>query len=545
VIDNMPVDVGSLTVLSYPTGSTNSSSPTGGTNGTGQVNVNNITVPANTSVTLVYEVTISATATPGEILTNTATVANNDDPNGIVPSPPPSTSIKVEQSLVPSSGNKILYVHNDTSPDSLSRTPQTATGGGVSIDRGNTSDWTLSPALQKNLTLTGNSTISVNLLVECTQLTGGGNCRSAGNLSWNAALYDNTVSAGTRIGAISGDVTFNYTSYTLVTATITVPAGGYTVTQGHKLILRITNSSSRDRPMQIEQYNGGSRSYLILATSTVINVDSVTAYAATYPSTTQSPPYRQNGAVYLRAVVSDPFGSYDINPATGGVAPTITIKDSNNTTQLTATNMTLVNDSSAATKTFEYVYTVPAVPAIGYWTASVTATEGNASKDSLYNGGSNITHTANGAFDVEVPNLVLMKSVSVLSDPTGSATPHAVPGAILQYSINVTNQGQGKVDANTVNLGDVLDTNTAFIVGSTTFTDGSPTSGLSFNPATNLEYCTGAGGSTCPYTSGVGAGNPDSAITKVIFTPSGTLNGKASAVAPAPGFTIKYKVELK
>lgn len=546
VLDNMDTEiaVGSLNVTSTPAGSTDSSNPTGGSNGSGQVNISNITVPANGSVSIVYQVQISGSATNGQSIDNTATVTN-PDPNGTGANP--SVSVTINQSQTPASGNKILYFLNLSGIDVLSRTPTTATGPDVTINDGAVHGWFLTPVLQKDLTLQASSTVSVVALVECARKTGGGNCRSRNRLDWVARIFDYDGSTFTPIGSPSPTASFNQPSFAPVTANIPVGGTSYTLVAGHRLVLGIYNTTNPNREMLVRDFNGGSaRSRVNLSTSTVINVDSVIAYSAAYPSTAQASHYTPGATVYIRAVVSDPFGSYDIDPATGGVAPTVTIKDANGTTQLTATNMPQVNDSGAATKTFEYAYTVPPVsPSTGFWSASVTATEGYAAIDALYNGGSNITHTASGSFEVQAPDPVLMKSVQVLSDPTGSGTPHALPGALLQYSINVSNQGQGTADANSIKLTDTLDASVAFIVGSSVFVDGSPASGLSFNQATDVSFCTGPGGATCPYTSGVGNGNPDPNITKVIFTPSGTLNGKANATAPAPDFTIQYQVELQ
>ena len=88
---------------------------------------------------------------------------------------------------------------------------------------------------------------------------------------------------------------------------------------------------------------------------------------------------------------------------------------------------------------------------------------------------------------------------------------------------------------------DPLPANVSFIVGSSTFSDGSPSSGLTL-PGGDIEYCHNG---TCPYTSSVSSGNPDPNITKIIYKPRGTLAGKTSASASAPGFTIDFKVQLK
>ncbi|MGH8399493.1 MAG: beta strand repeat-containing protein, partial [Gammaproteobacteria bacterium] len=472
VTDNMPAGITGFTVVSKPGGSTDSSTSTGGSNGTGYLNITGISVPANGSATIVYDVTVAATDSPGDTIDNTATVTN---PNGPGASPAAPT-VTVSQSQVPASGNKLLYVYDNSS---MTRTPQTAAGGGVTINQNATNNWTLTTALQKPLTLIANSTVSVTLLVECTS-TRFGNCRNGGNLHWNAALYDNTVSAGTQIGGTSPNASFNDTNYTQETANITIGATDVTVAAGHQLILRITNDSSSNRAMQIEQYNGGDLSIVSLDVSTVINVDSVTTYSdATCTTVLTNPIYETQSPVYICAIVSDPFGSADIDPATGGTAPTLALDDADGANQLSAVSMTQVADSGAATKTFEYTYTVPTAPpatlALGNWTPAVTAWEGTEHT---------ISHTADGAFDVEAPNLLVMKAVSAVSDPVeGTTRPKAMPGATMQYLVNVSNQGKGAADNNTLTITDPIPANSSFVVGSVVFTDGSPASGLMLSAA--------------------------------------------------------------
>ena len=531
VTDDIPAGVTNFTMVSTPSGSTDSSTSTGGANGTGYLDVTGISVPANGSVTIVFDVTVAATDTAGYTINNTATVAN---PNGPGASPAAST-ITVLQSQLPASGNKILYVYDNLS---MTRTPQTGTGvGAVAIaSQSATQVWTLTPVLQKPLTLIANSTVSVNLNVECTSIRFGA-CRNGNNLFFTAALFDRNGATLTQIGTTSANATFNYTAYTLVTANIAVGTTAVTVPAGDQLVLRITNvTNTNNRPMQIEQYSGGNLSTANLSVSTVINVDSVNAYSAAYPSTSTKSVYETNNTVYIRAVVSDPFGSYDIDPATGGTAPTLTLTDTNGTVQLNAVNMTQVADSGAATKTFEYAYALPKSPpstlALGYWTPSVTAWEGTEHT---------ISHTANGNFDVEAPNLMVMKAVSAISDPAeGTTRPKAIPGATMQYLVNVSNQGKGTADSNTLVITDAIPANSSFVVGSVAFTDGSTSSGLSFGSA-NVSY-SNDNGATWTYTPTAGTNGTDPNVTNVRFSPQGSMNGMTGATAPS--FNIIFQVKI-
>ena len=137
----------------------------------------------------------------------------------------------------------------------------------------------------------------------------------------------------------------------------------------------------------IDQFDGSDRSTVSFATTTVINVDSAAAYSGAYPSVATSARYLPGGTVYVRAVVSDPFGSYDVNHAT------VTITDPTATVQLAAGAMNQVDeDTAAATRTYEYTYSLPANARLGSWTASVKGYEGVENT---------ITHTGNTSFTVE------------------------------------------------------------------------------------------------------------------------------------------------
>jgi uncharacterized repeat protein (TIGR01451 family) len=530
VSDDMPAHVGNLVIIDNAGGSDNST-PTGGANGTGKVDIPGISVAANDSKTIVYDVTIAGGTAPGTTIDNSASI-DNPDPHGSGATPAAPT-VTVSQSQVPASGNKILYVYDN---GSLTRTPQTGSGSAVSISSGSSSSWALTPALQKPLVIKANSTISVKLMVRCSQTWTSNACWPYGT-TWNATLYDNTVSAGTRIGTGSSpDASFNHAAYAQETANISIGGSSVTIAAGHKLILTITNDSTYQyalyTTMQVEQYAGGSRSTVSVNVSTVINVDSVKTYAnANCTGSPVTPVYETKGKVYICAVVSDPFGSYDIDPATGGTAPTITIQDAGGAQQVNAADMTQVADSGAASKTFRYTYTLPTSPpatlALGHWTPSVTAWEGTEHS---------IHHTANGDFMVGAPDLVVVKSVSVVSDPVeGSNNPKALPGAKMRYGILITNQGNGAVDNNQLSVTDPIPDHTAFVVGSASGSGAG--SGVANLTPGDVQY-SNDNGSTWTYTPSAGGDGSDPAVTNIRFQPSGSMKGKTGSSAPSYGITF-------
>ncbi|HEX2618039.1 MAG TPA: hypothetical protein VHL57_10885, partial [Flavobacteriales bacterium] len=263
-------------------------------------------------------------------------------------------------------------------------------------------------------------------------------------------------------------------------------------------------------------------------------------YSAAYSSTSTPPNniFEPNTTVYIRAVISDPFGSYDIDPATGGTAPTLTLTDPNGTVQLNAVNMVQVADSGADTKTFEYYsnsptntigYVLGDTVAEGFWTPTVKGFEGTEGT---------VTHTANGSFELRRPSLTIVKSVSVISDPLGSAKPRAVSGSVSQYSVVVSNGGKGR--ANGVSISDAIPTNTTYIIGSPSFTDGSTSSGLS---APTYTFFSNAA-CTTSYSPTGGAGTLDANVKciKATFTAGTFMNGKTGASSPS--FTLTFRVQV-
>jgi fimbrial isopeptide formation D2 family protein/uncharacterized repeat protein (TIGR01451 family) len=415
VADDMPLHVGSLTVVSKPAGSTDTSTTTGGANGTGKLNIGSISVPASGSATIVYRVTIAGGTTAGTTIDNTASITNPD------PSGSGGTAVAPTVTVLTSQGaasGKVLYVYASNSQ--LTRTPQTSAAETPDIGQNATRDFLLTPALAKSLSLAGGSTVSVTLLVRCTSTTGG-TCRNGGNLRWTATLYDGATGS-TQIATTASYATFNYTTATAVTLNLTVPAGGATVALNRQLRLRVTNNSTSNRAMRIQQYNNASTfSSVTLAQSTVINVDSVQPYATAL--CTGSPPasYHSGDTVYLCAVVSDPFGNTDIG---NGNIPGIVITNAAGAT-IPFSGSSAVAGTGTGTKTFVYTYTVPATSSYGAWTARVTAWEGTENT---------VFHTGSGNFTVAAPPPDLSTSTKGVMDTNGG---DAVPGDVLRYTITL------------------------------------------------------------------------------------------------------------
>ena len=522
VTDDVPLNVSSYTLVSFPAGATNSSTGNGtGANGTGYISLSNIALVANGSATIVFDVVVAAGTSAGALIANTATVANPNGP-GATPAAP---TIIVSASQIPGSGSKPLYFYA-TPGNQLSRTPPVAAQPAVTINNGASTTWTLTPVLQKAVTLNAGN-IAVPLLLT---RGGSGSSRSV------------TVTLG-QTGSATPIATANLSSSAISTTTpgtltFSLPlAAGITVAAGRAFTLTVSNTTgTAGRTILVWPNSGASLSSVQLNSATVINVDSVRSYNAAYPGGALTASFAPGAVVYARAVVSDPFGSFDIAGAT------ITVRNPASTALVTAAAMTQVADSGAATRTYEYAYTLPANAPAGGWTLSVTATEGTEGV---------VTHTANAGFSVVVPQpaLTVLKTSEVLSDPVNNAVnPKRIPASVQRYVITITNTGPGAADADSVAITDPTPAGTAVYVSTTAgnpveFIDGATPSGLGFNYASCVRYSNQpGGGAPFNYTPVADAAGFDAVVTGLRVAPTGVLAGAAGPGQPS--FTIRFRVRV-
>ncbi len=508
VTDDIPANISGYTIVSMPSGATDNSTGTGtGANSTGYLDISNITVLAGTSQTIVFTVTIDPTAPLGTTIVNTATITNPGGP-GAAPSSPP---VVVADSSIPASGIKQIYLNTNTD---LSRTlPPSSTN--VRITRTNSNTWTLSQALEKQLVISGGSGNIPIILV----LRKGGTSSSFVTRILDIALTSSDTDFPV-IGSLAGQtVSINGTPAAI---TFSIPiSSDVTLDPGSTIALTVTNSTAgtNNSPMRVFTYYNTDFSQIRLNAQTVIDVDLVEFYDAAYPLGTQITQAAPGQTVYVRSVVSDPFGSFDITSAA------VDITNPLGTTVVSGAAMTQVADSGLDTKTYEYAYTLPGFGSDGFWNARVTAQEGTEGT---------VSHSNTGTLNVGSPQLTVVKSA-------GSA--NANPGETITYSVQVTNNGTGAA------LNVVLDD------------DMSPYSAirLQYNGSEALPFSLTAGSSglllgTPEYSSNNGAdytytpllsgggGAPagyDANVTNWRIPMSGTMSGSGA------GFTLRYQVVVK
>lgn len=521
VTDHIPGNVSGFTVVSTPLGSINSSTGPGtGANNNGLLNVTNISVPANGSVTIVFDVQVAANTSPGATISNTATIANPAGP-GATPNAP---TLIVSESQIPGSGTKQLYLRTNGG-NTLSRSRPTGTHPAVEISGNNQSlSWTITPVLQQPVTLQAGG-FPVRLLLERSGLLPTLVARTVSVTLSNSSLgvlgtASNTVPTG---GASL--LSFNMT----LPANVTAPAGS-------TFTLTVTNTSgAATRSVILTPYSGTNYSRVELNSLSVINVNSVDTYNAVYPGGATAANFMRGlDTVYVRTVVSDPFGSFDITSAT------VSLIDATNATIVNNVAMTQVADSGTATKTYQYVYAVPANAAPGAWTIRVTANEGVEGVTDLGVGSFNVT--------VPMPSLLVTKVSEVLSDPiNGASNPKRIPLSVIRYTITVANSGPGTIDGSSLTVADALPTDAVMYVAGGApieFVNGATPSGLTYNYASHTGYSNQPGGGPpYTYTPAPDADGFDSAVTGFRVTPSGAMS--AASGGNQPSFSIRFRVRIR
>lgn len=427
-------------------------------------------------------------------------------------------------------GNKPLYFYSAPA-NNLARAPPIAAQPNVRIRKNvNPSvTWTIVPVTQAPLVIDGNvANIPVVLI-----LRKGGTSASIVNRTIQVTL---ATSLGV-IGNFSQTIALNGTptAHTFpvpIAADINLPAGS-------TISATVTNvtSGTGNATFRVFPVNGGNNSRVELTSETVVNVDSIQFFDAPFPGGSAVTSYLPGATAYIRAVVSDPFGSFDITSAT------VTILDAASSPVVTNAAMTQVADSGADTRTFEFSQVVAAP--LGAWTAIVTANEGTEGI---------VSDVDAGVFSVGgTPDVLLLKRSQIVDDGLGNSAPvaKAIPGATVLYTLNATNQGNGATDSN-VTIEDPIPNNTSLCVANPCaqgappiqFVDAPPgtiTSGLGI-PVVSYSNSAGA-----PYTYGYSpspdAGGFDSAVTSVRIQPSGQFN-PASSGTPA-GFNILFRVQVQ
>ncbi len=192
--------------------------------------------------------------------------------------------------------------------------------------------------------------------------------------------------------------------------------------------------------------------------------------------------------------------------------------------------------------------------------STIGATNGHVHRSGLPNtpqDQANFWNIDEQVFTLAKVNLVLLKSLFTLSDPiNGASDPRAIPGALVEYTVLVTNQGAGASDVDSIRLADALPANTTLVVadiagagsGPVAFTQGTPSSTLAYtftslaNLADGVEF-SNDGGTTWTYVPTAAGDGTDSAVTHVRVRPTGAFAARTGPTGPS--FTIRFRVRVE
>ncbi|MEA3008389.1 MAG: trimeric autotransporter adhesin [Sphingomonadales bacterium] len=155
------------------------------------------------------------------------------------------------------------------------------------------------------------------------------------------------------------------------------------------------------------------------------------------------------------------------------------------------------------------------------------------------------------------PSLTTVLSHPLVSDPSnGTVNPKAIPGAVLVYSLSVSNSSAGYPDSNSMAVVQSVPAQASLFVGDlgstgsgpVAFAQGSPSSGLTYaysslaSTTDDLAFSNN-GGASFGYTPAADASGYDSAVTHIKVSPKGVFAGASGSGSPS--FTISYRIKVK
>ena len=172
--------------------------------------------------------------------------------------------------------------------------------------------------------------------------------------------------------------------------------------------------------------------------------------------------------------------------------------------------------------------------------------------------GSNNTSEFSGQVTVhDGPDFAIVKSSQVVSDPiNATSNPKAIPGAVILYSLLITNTDGSRGDNNSLIFTDPIPANAELYVGDlggagsgpVSFTDGATTSALTYT-FTSLASTTddvsfsNDGGTTWTYTPTPDVDGFDAAVTHLRVNPKGSF--ARAECGNNPSCTLRFRIRVK
>lgn len=139
------------------------------------------------------------------------------------------------------------------------------------------------------------------------------------------------------------------------------------------------------------------------------------------------------------------------------------------------------------------------------------------------------------------PTISLQKTLENISDPiNGTNNAKSIPGAIIEYSLKISNESPVSPDTNTITLNDKIPDNSTLVAapagyncGAVNFVDGAPSSGLACSAA-NISFSDDG-------SSYSGTASPTTEYIRI--NPQGEFQ-KQSSGGSAPNAEFKFQVQL-
>jgi uncharacterized repeat protein (TIGR01451 family) len=230
------------------------------------------------------------------------------------------------------------------------------------------------------------------------------------------------------------------------------------------------------------------------------------------------------------------------------------------TTTTTGTGATVTTGATAMTQVtpgtaYSFSEAASGSTSLSQYTAALGCTNANASSTTpLPNSlpgnatpqmGDVITCTITNTRRPDNASLTATKTSVVTADGVSVTNPKSIPGALVTYTIAIANSGSLAVDNNSLFVVDRLPAGMTYNAsGTATFTQGSPSSGLTFNPATDLRFA-GAGAppanfAACTLPAGTGF---NAAIRYVCIRPQGSMAGATGAGQPSFSVGLPTRID--
>ncbi|MCB1691901.1 MAG: DUF11 domain-containing protein [Pseudomonadales bacterium] len=421
----------------------------GGGNASGStastLDIQSIPVPASSSVNVVFTVDVMGGAVKGDVINHTMTIDNA----GIILSNVAS-SVLVSP-LTPPTANKFLYLDNLSTSMLLDRTAPALDSNTTIASQGGSVTIVMSPVTQSSLTLKDLATPGTPDIETSVWISR--SVSFAGERSVKATLGYTGASTGT-IGSDTVTLTLDpgAANGQFVPFQFDLPSD-LVLLPNTSLTLKIENDTAiSGETITVHSIRSGEPSKVSFTAITPLQVDAVEFFdndidLAGNQITDAAP----GATIWVRATVSDPFGSADITAAN----LTITSPSAAVTLNNAAMNVPATQPVSGAQKYFQLSHTLTGE--LGDWTASVLAKEG---AENL------VTASGNALINANNLNPDLSDSYKYVMNTSSGENSNTNAGDTLHYTVVLVESGG--TDASSVSVDDSIPAGTTFVPGTLT-----------------------------------------------------------------------------